>query len=125
MSTKKKPYPKARLLAANEIFHILDFEFGISTSLYPPKGSKIVGFAVNEEGKIVACLKNNIAVFLQNKDYYEHKLLESHHIETYSCLIMGPKILTCGRESEEFYNVRISGNEFFVKHEFNKQSLLI
>ena len=115
-----KAYPGAKLLAANETFHILDFELGISISFPPLQSSYIVDFAVNEEGKIITCLMNDLAVFSPDKDHYKRKLLESHRMETYGCLRMGPKILTCGRESKKLYNIRLGGNEFFVKHEFNR-----
>jgi len=47
----------------------------------------------------------------------------AHARTTFGCLTLGSKILTCGCESEELYDLRISGAEFFIKHESDKLSL--
>jgi len=50
-------------------------------------------------------------------------IIGGHGLETRDCLIMGPKIITCGLDSENESSIRIWGTEFYVRMELEKLSL--
>ncbi len=49
--------------------------------------------------------------------------LNGHSGETLDCLVMGPEILTCGRDNTGRYSLRIWGSPFFVKREHTKHRI--
>jgi hypothetical protein len=88
------------------------------------------GLNVYHDGRIIAATseraqgspepaKNLIVLSPREKDC--HLLsLSGHSAGTRDCLTMGPKIITCGTESDGAASLRIWGSEYFVRTELSK-----
>ncbi|MGB2905966.1 MAG: WD40 repeat domain-containing protein [Candidatus Aminicenantaceae bacterium] len=120
---RTKRYPGGKILVESDALYLLDPENESFQALSLPPDAEISDISVYPDGRIVTALSDNIGVFAPGKAFCKLSLIKAHARTTFGCLTLGPKILTCGRESDELYDLRISGAEFFVKHESNKLSL--
>jgi hypothetical protein len=120
---RTKPYPGGKILVESDVLYILDPKNESSQALSLPPDAEISDLSVYPDGRIVAALSDSIAVLAPDKESYKLSLIKAHARTTHGCLTLGPRILTCGCESDELCDLRISGAEFFVKHESGKLSL--
>jgi WD40 repeat protein len=120
---RTKRYPGGKILVESDALYILDPENESFQALSLPPDAEISDICVYTDGRIVAALSDGIGIFTPDEASYKLSLIKAHASTTLGCLTLGPKILTCGRESDELCSLRISGAEFFVKHESGKLSL--
>lgn len=101
---------------------------------YPsPLGGKLAGICINPDGRVLATTRstnreeNRGRLVIMSPDPHSptFKTLEGHGEETSDCLIMGPKIVTCGKEDASRYTLRIWGSDHYVKNELNKWETLV
>ena len=118
-----EPYSQMKLLMLSDVIHILDWDEGLVNILSLPAKRKFGGLVVNPDGRIITSLSDRLAVISLEKYIGEFQFLKCNTLETYDCLTQGPKIISCGREAENLYDIRLSGNEYFVRHELSKLSL--
>ena len=144
-----KLYPSGKILALAEksedkfsseetkiigkMLKIMDFRNKSVQCIPLPFGHAISGMSVNFDGRIIISFANPkghkkqkekmLAILSPGKTQCDIKMLEGHNRGTTGCLIMGPKIITCGLDGANDYTIRIWGNEYFVKHEHSKISL--
>jgi len=112
---------------------ILDFKKGVSCVIQSPFQKTISEAKVYLDGRIITSLsvsrrKNkqeggNLAILSPGKETCKYKVLDGHSMETKDCLVMGPKIITCGREALKKHTIRLWGTEFFARRELSKLSL--
>lgn len=112
---------------------IVDFDKEESSVLRVPFPNSFSGVKVNFDGRIIAGLsgpqkkgqkeKSRIAVISPGKENGRCTTIDGHSLETRDCLIMGPKIITCGRDSAHEFSIRIWGSEFYVRMKSEKLAL--
>jgi len=92
----------------------------------------VSGFHITADGRLLTALKTsssdsasseNLAVITWDKKKPSIQFLRGHSRETYDCLPLGPKIVSCGRENDGTHSLRVWGTESFVKRELNRISL--
>jgi len=142
-----KLYPQGKILAItdeNEYagsteekstckVRIFNFKDGISQVIHSPLRKSISSVETYFDGRIIVGLSaskrkskqgnGNLAIIIPGKDYWAYKILDGHSMETKDCLIMGPKIITCGSEVSKKHTIRLWGTEFYVQMEVSKLSL--
>jgi hypothetical protein len=67
----------------------------------------------NEDGK-------NLVLLSPNSRKWEFKILDSHEKDTKDCFIMGPKLITCGTETQGNHTIRLWGSDVYARTELNK-----
>jgi WD40 repeat protein len=112
---------------------IIDFNKEESIVLRVPFLNSFSGVKVNFDGRIIAGLsrqqkkgqkeKSRIAIISPGKENGCCTTIDGHSLETRDCLIMGPKIITCGRDSANEFSIRIWGSEFYVRMKSEKLAL--
>jgi len=135
-----KPYLNRKILVVTEeapnkwkaakhhanmtILDLNDLTFLTSPS---PINKKLLSVSVNFDGRILATYasaneekQSGLAIISPGQKSSEFKILNSHGKETKDCLIMGPKIITCGTETDGRYTIRVWGTDHYVKTELNK-----
>ena len=135
-----KPYQSRKILVVtentprtgkNETDHvnmaILDLDDLDFHSCPSPINKKLLSVCVNFDGRIFATYasacgekKGGLTIISPGQKSSKFKILESHGKETKDCLIMGPKIITCGTEADGRYTIRVWGTDHYVKTELNK-----
>jgi WD40 repeat protein len=142
-----KPYPQGKILVFTEgqgrkansgenpesKINIFNFKDGISEVIASPFEGPISGANVYFDGRIIACLSapigkkklnnGNLAIIIPGKGASSYKILDGHSRVTKDCLVMGPKIITCGEEAQTGHTIRLWGTEFYVRMELGKLSL--
>jgi hypothetical protein len=110
---------------------ILDPQRLLYRSLPSPVENKLNSVNVHFDGRIFATSCNavreddNVLVFIScNENSWGYKILDSHERDTKDCLIMGPKLITCGTEAQQNHTIRIWGSKAYVKNELNKMIAL-
>lgn len=92
----------------------------------------VSGFHITADGRLLTALKpsspgsassENLAVITWDARKPSIQFLRGHSRETYDCLPLGPKIVSCGREDDGAHTLRVWGTEAFVKRELNRISL--
>jgi len=68
--------------------------------------------------------KGNLVVVDCRPPSPQYKILGGQRFEIRDCLTMGPRIITCGSESELEHTLRIWGTENYVKREHDKLALM-
>ena len=119
---KENSVPRAR---------IIDFEEEASHVLRLPFRNPVSGVRVSFDGRIIASLsrlqkqgkKGSLVIISPGDEESSLRTIAGHGLETRDCLIMGPKIITCGLDSENESSIRFWGTEFFVRMELEKLSL--
>jgi hypothetical protein len=71
-----------------------------------------------------AGLRSGVAVVDPGGDSPAFTLLGGHTVETRDCLSMGPRVITCGSESENAHTLRIWGTASYVAAETEKARFL-
>ena len=106
------------------ILNLDDLTFLTSPS---PINTRLLGISVNSDGRILATYasekgekQGGLVIISPGQKSPEFKILDSHGKETKDCLIMGPKIITCGAEADGRYTIRVWGTDHYVKTELNK-----
>jgi HEAT repeat protein/WD40 repeat protein len=106
---------------------ILDLEDLTFQSFPSPMQKKLSSVHVHFDGRIFGAYSfpnkkanTTLALISPNKDSWEYKHLDSHQKATKGCLIMGPKLMTCGTELDGSSTVRIWGTDAYVRTELNK-----
>lgn len=135
-----KPYVNKKILVVTEgaadkqkadrshanmtVMDLDDLAFLTSPS---PLSKKLLGVSINFDGRILAAYapadgekQGVLAIISLGRKSSEFKILDSHGKETKECLIMGPKIITCGTETDGGYTIRVWGTDHYVKTELNK-----
>lgn len=84
------------------------------------------------DGRIIVGLKApvnrapgcNLIIIDPRPDTPQYKTLGGHKLETRDCITMGPRIITCGSESNSEHTLRIWGTELYVRMEYDKLRLM-
>ncbi len=106
------------------ILNIEDFTF---QSFPSPMQKKFSSVLVNFDGRIIGTCPSSdkeinptLVLISPTKESWKFQNLDSHEKETKSCLVMGPKLITCGTEFDGSSTVRVWGTDVFVRTELNK-----
>lgn len=106
---------------------ILDLEDLSFQSFPSPMQKKLSSVHVNFDGRIIGTYPSSdmetdttLVLLSPAKDSWEFQNLDSHEKETKSCLLMGPKLITCGTELDGSSTVRLWGTDVYVRTELNK-----
>ena len=112
---------------------IINFNKEESSILRMPFRDSFSGVRVNFDGRIIASLsrlqkkgeqeKSHIAIISPEKEDCFYTIIGGHNLETRDCLIMGPKIITCGRGGANEFSICFWGSEYYVRMESEKLSL--
>jgi len=118
------PLPSPKKNSATKV-RIIDFDKEESSALRMPFRNSFSGLKVNFDGRIIAGLirqqkqsekkRSCLAVISPGKENGRYTTFDGHALETRDCLIMGPKIITCGRDNANEFSIRIWGSEFYVR----------
>jgi len=106
---------------------ILDLENLTFQSFPSSIQKKLSSVHVNFDGRIIGTYPSSdketnttLVLISPGKDSWKFQTLDSHEKETKSCLIMGPKLITCGTELDGSSTVRVWGTDVYVRTELNK-----
>ena len=106
---------------------ILDLEDLTFHSFPSPMKKALTSVNVHFDGRIIATYalsnekKNETLVIISpSQKSWEFQILDSHGKDTEDCLIMGPKLITCGTEVDGSHTVRVLGTDVYVRTELNK-----
>ena len=108
---------------------ILDFKTEVSPVFRLPVRNPLSGLCVNFDGRIISSLsrrqktcgeKNSLIIINPVHEPGYFRAIDGHKLETRDCLIMGPKIITCGRDSADESSIRVWGSELYVRMEAEK-----
>jgi len=130
-------YPLGKLLAVedgptggSDCLRIIDFAALTSRSIPLPPGKTVNGLNVYHDGRIIAATsgatdkdssrRKNLLVLSPGESGCSILPMSGHAGGTKDCLTMGPKIITCGPDSDGAPSLRIWGSEFFVRTELSK-----
>jgi HEAT repeat protein len=146
-----KLYPFGKILclgtspgqvAESPSFNIVDFDKRELDRISTEFKEKVTGLNVYFDGRIIAGFsspedaeeKRGENLIIISAIYEDascaaptaapvYKILGGHALEAKDCLIMGPKIVSCGSEAPERPSLRIWGTEFFVRMELGKLAI--
>lgn len=141
-----KLYPKGKILVIsdeNESSHrqksslqkikIFNFKDGAFNVVQSHLKKSISCVHVYFDGRVIAGLRDsnknrekesgNLAIIIPSHDTWQYQILAGHSLETKDCLIMGPRIITCGEDVHARHTLRLWGTEFYVRLELGKLSL--
>ena len=131
-------YPLGKLLAVEDgksggtssSLRIIDFASLTGRSISLPPGKVVNGINVYHDGRIIAATseaggesrgrEKHLLVLSPGDSDCSVLALSGHAMGTKDCLTMGPKIITCGTDSDGTSSLRIWGSEFFVRTELSK-----
>jgi WD40 repeat protein len=133
-----RTYPFGKILAVEgpshgyplPRFHIIDIE-GSSFGTIPFSSAlSIGGVSVYFDGRVIVALETSeeirapaqpsLVVIAPKDGGCSRTSLSGHARGTRDCLAMGPKIITCGVESDGRSAFRVWGSEFYVRMELGK-----
>ncbi len=100
-------------------FHICDI--GVINAINVYFDGRIIAGIKTQENQSSGC---NLIIADPRLDFCQYKILTGHRIETRDCITMGPRIITCGSDSNLEHTLRIWGTEFYVKIEHEKLKLM-
>lgn len=93
-------------------------------------GQKLNNISVYYDGRLIAGLSSrdelesgdgkSLLVITPGEDSCQLATLSGHRNGTKDCLVMGPKIITCGLEEKGRRAIRVWANELFVKTELSR-----
>jgi WD40 repeat protein/HEAT repeat protein len=85
------------------------------------------------DGRVIAGLRDsnknkereigNLAIIIPGQDTWQYQILGDQSLETKDCLIMGPRIITCGEDAQARHTLQLWGTEFYVRVELGKLSI--
>lgn len=127
-------YPDGKIVMGldNSKIEIVDFETNKCKILYVDDIGLVNTINVYFDGRIIVGMKSrayngaggNCIILDPRLDSQQYKVLAGHQIETRDCITMGPRIITCGSESNSEHTLRIWGTEFYVRRECDKLKLM-
>ncbi|MBM3284689.1 MAG: hypothetical protein FJY81_02350, partial [Candidatus Aminicenantes bacterium] len=133
-----RPYLKGRILAVGDsasdatpsTLFILDFEGQRFHTVSAPLSGQIAAVNFSSDGRILAGLSaperpedspaKTLAILTPGEDACIVSRLSGHAKETRDCLPLGPRIISCGEETDGSSSVRLWGGEFYVRTELGK-----
>jgi WD40 repeat protein len=141
-----KLYPKGKILVIsdeNDSSHrqksltqkirIFNLKDGILNAIQSPFRKSISSASVYFDGRVIAGLRDsdknkeresgNLAIIIPGQVSWQYQILGGHGLETKDCLIMGPRIISCGEDVNAKHALRLWGTEFYVRMELGKLSL--
>ncbi len=114
------------------MIRILNLRDGFAEFIHSPFKKSISGATVYFDGRVLAGLRaskkkakrenGNLAIIIPGKDSWVYQTLDGHTLETKDCLVIGPRIISCGEEAEGRQTLRLWGTEFYVRLELGKLS---
>jgi len=133
-------YPRKKILAVTEdngkgrkreklkenimLLDLKKFDF---QSFPCPVEKKLNRVNVHFDGRIFATYSysgpeddKTFVLISRNEKSWGFEILDSHERDTKDCLIMGPKLITCGTEAQRNHTIRLWGSDAYVKTELNK-----
>jgi len=106
---------------------LLDLEGYDFQAVSSPLENKLTSINVHFDGRIFAtCAPSGseddktFVLISPDKNSWGYKILDSHEQDTKDCLIMGPRLITCGTESSGNHTIRLWGTDIYVRIELNK-----
>jgi hypothetical protein len=141
-----KLYPKGKILVisdGNELtrgrkssmqkIRILNLKDGVFNVIQTPFKKPISSASVYFDGRVIAGLRgsnknkkeetDNLAIIIPDQVSWHYQILGGHSLETKDCLIMGPRIISCGEDADSSHALRLWGTEFYVRLELGRLSL--
>jgi WD40 repeat protein len=131
------PYTGNKIMALSDhsTIHILDFKDGEQTSVFSPIAKPLTGCKANGDGRFFTIInetgKNKSArpislpaLFSPSRNGFSFQILNGHRQGTHDCLAMGPKLITCGKESSQEHSIRIWGTDHHVRTALTKLEIL-
>jgi len=107
----------------------INFNRGLRTTLWLPGAKRIKTLVPLLDGRVVIIFEpisrsfdEGPALFVLNPEgnYFSLARVNRRPVEVNDLLILGPRIITCGRESDGPASFRLWGSEFFVQAERSK-----
>ena len=93
---------------------------------------KLTGLHIQKDGRIISSFypqsrtenPNSLAIFHPEEKKCAYSLLPGHRGKTSDCLVMGPKIISCGLDSGRKFSLKSWGIEYLVKTELSKLKMI-
>jgi hypothetical protein len=109
---------------------IIDFQQNTMQHIFLKENRPLRQTAVDQQARIITALgyeaeetSGTLAVVDPNQNPSRCHVLNGHPRETLDCLVMGPQILTCGRDDRRRCSLCVWGTPFFVQREHAKLSI--
>jgi len=134
-NTRLRFYPPDRLLAVAPPGRVslINPSGTEARSFLLPAGLTMNDAAFHPDGRILAAATSSrqpprkdageIVILSPEPERPTIQRLNSHSRETHSLLLMGPRIITCGSDSDGAHSLKILGNEYFVRTEAARREL--
>lgn len=120
-------------LNQNQIRLILLKDSGKQMTFFSPLFmDKVTGLHIQKDGRIICAFNpyaktkesSSLVVFQPRENECTYSLLPGHKGKTTDCMVMGPKIISCGQDSVGKYTLKSWGTEYLVKTELNKLKMI-
>ncbi|MBN2246651.1 MAG: hypothetical protein JW755_12475 [Candidatus Aminicenantes bacterium] len=90
------------------------------------------GLNVQKDGRIICSFSshnkiensNSLVIFQPRENECTYSLLPGQQTKTTDCIVMGPKILSCGQDAGGEYTLKCWGTEYLVKMELKKLKMV-
>lgn len=112
------------------LLNIMDFSKNVEKQIILKENRPVCRTSVDQQARIITALgytpgetSGTLAVIDPEKEQPHCHILSGHSRETLDCMVMGPRILSCGRDDGHRYSLRVWGTPFFVQREHAKLSL--
>ena len=111
---------------------IVDLEAETFSHIYSLESAKIDALYAYFDGRIIAGIssggdrnvESKVIVMDPRSDSGQYRVLNKHGCVIRDCITMGPRIITCGTESNSENTLRIWGTQNYVRTELNKLKLM-
>jgi WD40 repeat protein/HEAT repeat protein len=107
----------------DEVFDVIQTHFkkSISSASVYFDGRVIAGLRDSNQNKQGG--SGSLAIIIPGQVSWQYQILGGHSLETKDCLIMGPRIISCGEDVNANHSLRLWGTEFYVRMELGRLSL--
>lgn len=93
---------------------------------------ELTGLHIQKDGRIISSfhskdrtkIPDSLIIFYPEQNKCAYSLIPGHRGKTTDCLVMGPKIISCGLDSSDTYSLKSWGTEYSVKTELGKLKML-
>jgi hypothetical protein len=93
---------------------------------------ELSGLHIQKDGRIICSFSphnkiddpSSLVIFQPNENECTYSLLPGQRFKTTDCIVMGPKILSCGKDTGGKYTLKCWGTEYLVKIELKKLEMV-
>lgn len=116
-----------------QISFILIKDSGEKAAVFLPMFmDNLTGLNIQKDGRIISSFyprnrkvnPNSLVVFRPQQNKCTYSLIPGHLGKTSDCLVMGPKIISCGQDSGGKYSLKSWGTKYLVKTELGKLKMI-